>query len=202
MRIITVLVYGYDELSPEAQRRARDWYRENVCPGDDVPVMVAAEQAEETLRLFGVEVGRAPGSRKTPAIYWDDVTCAVEGDWDPARVSPSVLDEWRDSVEYGPLAEQFAALVASAPADVDRTASLSSPGRYLTQEVSFSYESDERPDLAEWYSEASGALYELVKQVGYAARREVEWHHSDECIGEELRHNGYRFLENGDRWNG
>jgi hypothetical protein len=80
MRTIETVVYQYDELSPKAQEKARDWFLKDF----EFEADFVLEDAERVAALLGIEFDThtvelyGGGTRQKPNIYWDG--CSSQGD--------------------------------------------------------------------------------------------------------------------------
>ena len=70
MRNITVTLYHYAELSPEAQEHARDRYRE-ASAGDNYFAEHITDEFVADVATLGFDIVTRRGTRTERAIYWD-----------------------------------------------------------------------------------------------------------------------------------
>lgn len=70
---IEVQAFGFDELSPEAKERARDWYRECI---DEHDFSCEIDEFATIAEIIGVDLDQhnvnlhGGGMRQEPNIYW------------------------------------------------------------------------------------------------------------------------------------
>src|SRR5690606_16997688 len=85
MRTKIIELYTYGELSPEAQEKARDWYRE-AAAGDDFWSECALEVIAEAGDLLGITFDLPRGRQSGKAIwfsgFWSQGDgCSYDGAW-------------------------------------------------------------------------------------------------------------------------
>jgi hypothetical protein len=133
MKLLTIEAFTYDELSPEAQEKARNWWREvsgddEMDTGEEDKKEIASRMGitiRECDRIYHVEgrdgkPGRDGVEHKT-AIYWSgfssqgDGAC-FEGTWKASDVKPGAVKEWAPlDTELHRIAAEFERIALSYP---------------------------------------------------------------------------------------
>lgn len=205
-RSFTSTVYQYDELSAQAQARARDWFRELR---DTTDLEHVIEDADRMLAVLGFAVDRRPvklrggATRQDPAIYYALGYSQSDGAWIEAH--------------YSYAAGACKAIRAEAPQDAtlhaiaDQLRDLQRPYFYqLTARVK---DDDRGPMQLDVYDARNGcalsadgpyeALREIVRDlerwIYNQLRAEDEYQSGDEQIADTIRVNEYEFTETGAR---
>lgn len=70
MREVTIGLYQYDELSPEAQEHAREWFR-RASDSDFSWSESVLEDADTIAEILGITIDRDRRGDNVPAIYWE-----------------------------------------------------------------------------------------------------------------------------------
>lgn len=161
MRIQHTALYKYDELSADAQSKARDWLRE-ANQDDNYFAEYITEEFAALLAALGFEVRKAPG-RNAPAIYWSGFSSQGDGaafvaSWRAERCKPSAwLDDrpvtYRKRDKLGrpngkPIVSECnkrwhdvaAPIIALAKEFPSASASVTNPGRYFHMALGDTYD--------------------------------------------------------------
>lgn len=207
MRTEQIQIFQYDELTPEARARARDWYREvNINENDWADWTV--DDFVETLETLGFEVSSRRGhSRASRAVYWDTnpAAGAFDASWSASRVDPAAIEKFladrpatyvdadgkeRQSVQNRDIAIVARELMELAKKDPEAYGSTNTL-RHFSMDVEFSGEGRE---------EFEQLCRDLGEYLAIAIREEWEYQDSDEVIADNIRANEYEFTANGSRW--
>lgn len=211
----TITTFTFDELSPEAQETALEWYRSGYLEGDEWWEFVY-EDFERITKILGIELYQKPTNRvrqdnmivTRPAIwfsgFWSqgDGAC-YEGVYRYAKGSAKKIREYNpNDTELHRIADELAAL--QKVSGYQLTARIGHSGRYYHKYtmgidvehgldwVVLSHIEDELiealRDLAQW-------LYERLEQ-------EYEGLMSEENLKESLEAGDYEFTEDGRVWHG
>jgi len=205
VRTIPINVYEYDELSPKAQEKARDWWRRSSESDDDWAESVI-EDAETILGMLGFE---------SIKIYYSGFWCQGDGACFEAT--------WRNSQCH---ADQ---LKAHAPTDKDlhKTADalqlvcasfphmyfkVNHSGHYYHQYCTafdFSFTDNEDNELESYRSvygeqaaddvekQLMSLSRELMVWIYDSLEKEYYWWNADEQVADTIKCNDYEFTEDG-----
>ncbi len=191
MRSIVTEVFKYSELSPDAQSRAREWFRQGL----EFDTEFVIKDAQMIGEMLGVEFATCRGSsRARPSIYWSgfwsqgDGAC-FDGSWSYAKGSTRAIREHapRDA-ELHRIADalQRAARVSfysvSASCTVTRGNNMRVSCDDCTREVE-DVISQALQDFAHW----------IYRQL----ETEYDYQTSDDQVSEMIEANGYEFDETG-----
>ena len=206
-REITTTVYTYDELTPEAQAKARDWLR-GLRDSSDLEHVI--EDADRMLAILGIAVDRRAvklmngSTRQDPAISWSVGYCQSDG-------------AWLDRARYQFRPKAAAKIRAEAPEDRDLHAiadGLDALQRFHKGAYRATFTHDDRrgfvivdsstchgetPDLDETDREFREIVLRLEHWIYRQLQTEIEYQDSDEQIAETIIANGYEFTANGKR---
>lgn len=183
-REITTLVYQYDELSPEAQSRARDWFLEG---GLDYKWWEAVyDDAQHVGEILGIRIEDQPGNRG-PAIWFSDLEtnprCAFNAQYAYQRGCARAIRR------YAPQDTELHGIA-------DKLVSVQKEHHYA-----LAVQCDGRENLI-----ITGSVYELNEIIREFARwiigqlrAELEYLMSDENVAETIRANEYEFDVEGKR---
>lgn len=211
MRTIEVKLYSYDELSPSAQAKARDWWR-SVSADDSFWSESVIDDAERMGNLLGITFDKVRGTSR-PAIYFSgfssqgDGAC-FEGSYayrvgSVAAIAKEAPERAADGSSYAPNAELNR--IARTLAAIQQThfycltAQVKHSGRY-SYENSVSVEVDGGGDR--YFSPAVEedlveALRDFMRWIYRALEREYDWANADEQVADNICANGYEFTEDG-----
>lgn len=202
MRTIEVQLYQYDELSPEAQAKARDWYLEGGLDYDWWDGVYDGFQ--EVCKILGVEIDQNShnvryGGSATPMIFFSGFYhqgsyAGFEGEYSYKKGAAKAIRAYCNDEELIRIADalqdvqrrNFYRLIARIRLNRDN----------LDVEV---YDKDDRyreiaeeSDLRELMDDLADWLYKTLQN-------EYEWLTSDEEVAESIRANEYEFDEDGRR---
>ena len=220
----TTLIYQYDELSDEAKKKARDWYRRGNCD-DTYWSKYVIHDAATVAGFLGLDINQTAyktmgGETKyKPTVYFSgfwsqgDGAC-VEGTWRASDVKVDELKEYApQDKELHRIGEQLGELAVKYP---DGYFLVKHRGHYShsgctsfdvelpnDQEEALEYDSPEYKALQVELGEDEESLIELARDyMNWIYKRleaDWEWQNADEQVDENIRANEYEFLENGER---
>jgi hypothetical protein len=194
MKTITIEVYKYDELSPEAKRAARQWYTEGM-QFDDSPTIDDAKQA---LALVGWEIEK---------VLWSgfgsqgDGACFA-GTWHADKVQGDALRAYApEDGRLHKIASDFETLAKLAPGGVYGVKH--DGGRYYHDHCTdFFFEESEDMHFAgnvalerEAVNSARAAMKWVYRQLETAYDAEQE----EDAVAHNIRANEYDFTAQGSR---
>ena len=192
---ISTTVYGYDELSPEAQEKARDWFR-SASEGDNFYSEYVIEDAKTIGALMGITIDE---------VYWSGFwsqgsgACFI-GSYRYAKGAIKAVKAYApQDAELHRIAEalqyiqrkNFYALIAR----------VAHRGHYRhsgcmsvdVENSSDKYRATPEDDVTELMRDFADWIYKQL-EVAY------EWENSDESVSENIRRNEYTFTESGKRY--
>jgi hypothetical protein len=196
-RTIKIKVFQYDELTPAAQQRAREWFRS----GDDsherwsefvtMDLKTVAAFMGWTVKdtFFSGFSSQGDGAKFTGTWSARDVpaNAAKLEEHAPSSASPGNLRLWS-------IMEGISRIAAEAP---EASASVASVGHYAHSGCT-SFESDDLSPLQlEQLTKLSRSLMDWYYRELEAS---YEAENSDERVAETIRANEYEFKKNGDRF--
>jgi hypothetical protein len=195
----------YSELSPEAKKRVREWWRE--CERNDFDCDLLTECFQEILREdYGIEVHyrtqKVSGGKtyQSPEIYWDFggyPKVSFKADWD--------LDSLEKKNEE--ITEQLRLLsVLEAVHESGESFSIYVNGdSRIEVEMAGLYgelDHDQQAIVDEIVCAIEAELEQVYKQacrnLATVGEKEIEYRDSDEYIDEEIEANEYKFDEEGE----
>ena len=228
-RTAEVEVFQFDELSPRAKERARDWYREGM--NDDQWWDSIYEDAETCAAILGITIkyrtytiaGKVERIGQEPCIWFSgfssqgDGAC-FEGSYEYAKGcgrkirkhAPPVYTD-KDGTVHKSKSNARLAAIADGLVELQKrynwrlTASVNHTGRYshpYCTEIDVEYEAADGTN----YPTVDDAkiLAELLRDFMRWIYRQLqdEWNYlnSDETVDDNIRANEYEFDEDGDRW--
>lgn len=224
MRTKTINLFQYDELTPAAQEKARDWYR-NASAGDDFWSESPLECIATAGELLGIDFDRQRGRAHAKAIWFSGFSsqgdgASFDGTWHARDVRADALaKEFPQSPGYKPnselqrIAGELAEVAARYPearaacSSSHRYHSLavdSEPGDEMPNNGGHSFESDEYDAaLEEWRDafpadELADTLRDFTSWAYRLLESEYEHQNSDEQIAEAMRASEYEFTEEGE----
>lgn len=192
----TINCYKYNELSEEAKRRARDWWRRSSCE-DTYWSEGCLDDAEQVGELMGIEFRRRNG--KAANIYFSgfssqgDGAC-FEGTWRfKAGMSKAVRDYAPKDAELHRIARELTK--AARRTFYTATARCQHSGHYyhsgcMCVDVDAERGSDVEEDIKE-------ALRDFADWIYRQLEKEYDWSQSDEAVVANIEANEYDFNENG-----
>ena len=224
MRIKQTKVYQYDELSDEAKKKARDWYREGNCD-DTYWSKSVIDEAATVAGFLGLDIDQTAyktmggETRYKPTIYFSgfssqgDGAC-VEGTWRASDVKVDRLKEHApQDQELRRIVDGLAEIANEYP---DGSFTVKHNGHYSHSRCThFNIElpckafdeaecdSPEHTRLDEKRSNDEDTLKELARDfmnwIYKQLEKEWDYQNSDEQVEESIRANEYEFLEDGTR---
>lgn len=209
-RIKQTTVYQYHELEPDAQERARDWWRE-ASAGDNYFSEHVTDEFLELLTACGFNTSgkdiswsgfSSQGDGASFAAGWHAKDCkpdAVLKDWpatyqkDGETITNAENKRWHDAC--APLAA-LAARLPRAVGDIHA----SSRGFFMSlPSFTSDTDADEPADDAEAEEILIQAARDLARAYYRALEAAYEWENSDEQIAEAMAANEYEFTKEG-KW--
>ena len=202
-------VYQFDELSEQAKKRAREWYREGNCE-DSFWSECTIDDAKEIGKYMGMEVDKVYFSG-----FWsqEDGAC-FEGTWRASDVKVDKLKEYApQDKELHRIVDGLAELAKEYP---DGYFKVKHRGHYshskctsfdvelpCEQEEDLEYDSPEYKALQVKLGEDEDTLIELARDfmdwIYRTLEKEWDYQNSAEQVDEMIRANEYEFLEDGTR---
>ncbi len=217
MKTIETKAYLYDELSEEAQEKARDWFREGNCD-DTFWSECVTDDFKTVAKACGFTLSKARGLHSALAIYWEGFShqgsgASFEGSWRASDVNVAqLLKDWpatyadekgetrtsEHNAELHPILEGFAKLASQEPTGYG-SVSASHRGHSLTCE--YDHENEDDTDLT---GDPVDTFKELCSDLAHwlyrTLEREYEYQNSDETVTENIRANEYTFTADGERF--
>lgn len=224
MRTETINLYSFKELSPEAQQRALDNWREHA--GEDLDYSCIYDDAATIAGLMGIDINlrRVKGidgsTRYAPAIYWSgfwsqgDGAC-FEGNWSAAGVQAGKVQEHAPhDTELHRIAAEFERIAAAYPGASfqvrhngyyhhEGCTSFDMDAGEMPDNAGLSYESDEYDAALKAYQdvfpedELKEAARDLMRWLYSQLEKEYEYQTSEEVGREMLSGAGEVFTEEG-----
>jgi hypothetical protein len=224
MRTKTVELYTYGELSPEAQEKARDWYRD-ASAGDDFWSECAIEGIAEAGGFLGITFDTPRGRQSGKAIWFSGFAsqgdgCSYDGTWRASdcnadKVITEFTGDGASNVELRRIAAGLAAIAKDYPEACAQVASShryhslsidSDCGSELPNNAGLNYESDEYDAaLTAWRDdfpadELADLLRDFASWAYQLLESEYDYQNSDEAVAETLIANEYEFTAKGGRF--
>jgi hypothetical protein len=205
MRTIETVVYQYDELSPEAQEKARDWFLKDF----EFETDFVLEDAARVAALLGVEFDThtvdlyGGGTRQKPNIYWSgfssqgDGAC-FEGRYAYAPGSVKAVKAYApEDKELHSIAQQLQE--AQKRQFYSLVAQCKHRGHYYHSGCMDVVVEDSREiDVsAEAEDAVTEALRSFADWVYDQLQAEYEYQTSDEAVEESIKANEYEFTADG-----
>lgn len=206
MRTIQTIAYQYAELSPDAQAKARDWYR-RISDGDTFFAETVTEEFLAALRALGFNT--TSKQIGWSGFYSQGDGAGFAGNWSAEGCNPGALLADRPvsymdatgtaqtcptNVRLHEACAPFVALASKYPYACGET----SHGRGYYQRADFdANDGDGEPDdtLTEEFREACAGLADYLYRTLEA---EYEYQNSDEQVADMLVANEYEFTESGE----
>ena len=203
-------IYKFEELSPRAKDRARDWYRE----GETFSDYVDYDDFQTIADILGISFDikqvtlMGGGTRDEPRIFWSgfrqqgDGLC-FEGSYSYKRYTPQqILDHANDDVLASIASDLF---VLQYMYGKRLAARVTHSGRYyhehsVTIDVTDSETGDNDGVVdIKAEEELSEILRRLMRWMYRQLEQEYEWRNADEQVDESIIVNDYTFTEDGKR---
>lgn len=213
----TILLYKFEELSPEAKEKARDWYREFIFT-DSCDWEHVYEDAQAIAKLMGIDIGtrtyKTVGGHtgQEPTIYFSGFSSQGDGASFEGLYHYKA-DAYEAVKEYAPKDEALGRLVAAlqeaqAPSGGKIAFAITTSGHY-SHSASMSFElldSDSEGEAIDIESikvedekKASLALRNFADWIYRQLESEYDYQSSDAAIDESLEANEYEFTVDGKR---
>lgn len=210
-RTVTKQVFQYDELSPEAQEKARNWYKSLLDANDYSDVI---EDAVQIGLILGIEFDQRQWRTTTgrtgyePAIWWSlsysqgDGAC-FEGRYSYAKGAAAKIKEYapQDSVLHD---------IADRLQEVQKANGYKLTARCKQTDSHYTHEYTVSIEVEKEFDEYSEVKEDAAKEVTECLRRFMKWIHEslmkedehlndDETVAENILANQYEFEEDGSR---
>lgn len=198
----TVTLYTFDELTPKAKERAREWWRECEAQefGDD-PYLL--EPIETAAKLLGIEFKQrevplmSGKSRSAPCVWWtlhvQGAGASFDGQYSYARGSgKAIKQEFPTDTTLHTIAANLAELQKAYRYAV--TATVQSNSRH-----SLDVECEGFPGNVTNDSAFQVELERFARWIYKTIDEEYDSHMEDEYVDDAILANEYTFLENGKR---
>lgn len=193
--VISTTVYQYDELTPEAQEKARDWFR-SASEGDNFYSECVIEDATTIGALMGITIDD---------VYWSGFwsqgsgACFIGAYRYAKGATKSVKAYAPQDAELHRIAEALQSLQRKNFYAL--TARMTHRGHYqhsgcLSVDVEDSrdrYRATPEDDLTQLMRDFADWIYKQLESA-------YEWDNSDEQVSENIRCNEYTFTESGKRY--
>ncbi len=210
MRTIQTKVYQYEELSPQAQEKAREWYREGAFDYEWWDSIY--DDANAIATLMGIDIRKL--EKRGLCIYFSgfssqgDGAC-FEGVWRAADVKPGRVKEWagRDE-ELHRIAAEFEKVAKQFP---HAYFAVTHSGRYSHENsCTFDFQivtdvdgdNQDAPQDAIDQAEATlkDAAKDFMRWIYRTLEKEHDWMNEDAQLAEAIIANEYEFTEAGRRF--
>jgi hypothetical protein len=219
-RIKQTEVFQYDELSPDAQAKARDWWRE-VTAGDADSLEHVIEDAATCGAFMGIDLRTHPvklmggGMRLEPCVYWSgfssqgDGAC-FDGSWTASAMDPLKLKaDYPTETELHRISDALVTIALEYP---DSVANMTHNGRYshsgcmdVESDCGIDTSVDDDAEFARLEALEAAFPYDDVRQllrdfadwIYSRLECEYEWQNADEQVADNIIANGYEFTADG-----
>jgi hypothetical protein len=203
VRTETITLYTYEELSEEAKKEARAWYR-RASEGDNFFAECVIEDAVECGRILGISINTRKNSIE-PAVYWSGFWsqgdgASFEGSWRYAKGSTKAIRKHApsDTTLHG-IADRLAYAAKKTfymvSAEVACATSHYSHSGCMQVEVRMEINAHNE----EVEEEITQALRDFADWIYRQLEKGYEYQNSDEVVAENIIANEYEFTENGNR---
>ena len=205
-----ITVYKFDELSPRAKERARDWYRD----GETFSDYVDYADFESIAEMLGITLDTRPvklmggGTRNDPCIYWSgfcqqgDGLC-FEGSYSYKRYTPQQIRDHSNDPDLESIASDLFVLQFRYCKRLE--ARLKHSGNYSHEHSVTIHVTDKETDGDDSVvdvnaeEELSEILRRLMRWMYRQLESEHDWRNADEQVDESIIVNDYTFTEEGKR---
>lgn len=210
-RTVKITAYTYDELSPAAQAKARDWYR-RASEGDNYFAEAVIEDAVRMAEIIGIEIHDHPvrlmnnTTRRDPSIWWSLGYTQSDGVWIEATIHPApygnvkIREEAPEDTALHQIADRLQAVQGEYGDHLHITVKDSDRG---PMDLDVELERADETGLevtAETYKELREIVRAFSRWIYDGLRREYEYQNSDDAIAENIRANDYTFYQDGARF--
>ena len=201
MQTKTLTTYSYDELSREAQEKAREWYTTDLELDSDCVIA----DFVEVCALMGVGIDTSPvrlmrgGSRQEPCVYWGDGARFDASYRHRIGAVKAVKAHAPNETELHRIARSLQDLQKRHFYQLRGTVCQS--GRYCHADtmgaglVDYRTDEDMPDDVTEHFLEL---MRDLARWLYKQLERHWEYQFDAETVAENIRINDYQFNENGD----
>lgn len=203
----TRTLFQYDELTPEAQQEAREWYRTGFEFYSDTDFEYAATIAD----LFGLDIRQRPvklmngQTRYEPCVYYSGFSSQGDGACFEGvyRYKKGALKAVK---AYAPQDTELHRIVkdlqdAQKPYLYKLTASTVHSGHYYhsgCMAVEVEHSDDQYRDIGDAETLITDALRAFADWIYSQLEKEYDYQTSDEAVEEAIRANEYEFTEDGE----
>jgi hypothetical protein len=205
--VLTRRAYHFDELSPAAKERARDWWR--ALENQDFDTEYVIDDAQRMGAILGIELDTKPvklmggGTRYDPVVYWSqgDGAC-FEGRYRYAKgASKAIRAEAPKDTELHRIADALQR--AQRKAFYRLEARCQHRGHYChsgCMSVDVSDADDDYRTLPDGAEDAiTDALRDFANWIYRQLEQEYEWRMADDQVDDAITANEYDFDERGNR---
>jgi hypothetical protein len=211
MRTLTTTVYQFNELSDEAKKKAREWWR--GCYEFEFDAECVIDDACDVAELMGLDIRHNPKTRADgstvwrPSVYWSGFWS--QGDGASFKGLYKYCKGSAAAVKAHAPKDEELHRIAKALADAQRRAfyqlgaDIRQSGRYcheMSMEVQvFNLKDEYRPVSKDVEEDVIEALRDFARWIYKRLEQEYEYQLADEQIDDALSVNEYEFDEHGDR---
>jgi len=208
---LTKTVYHFDELSPSAKERARDWWR--TLENQDFDAEYVIDDAQRMGEILGITLDTHPvklyggGTRYDATVYWSGFNyqgdgASFEGRYRYAKgASKAIRKEAPRDTELHRIADTLQS--AQRRAFYQLEARCQHRGRYnhsgcMSVDVSVGGD-DYRALPGATGDDVTQAMRDFADWIYRQLKREYEWRMADEQVDDAIAANEYTFDEHGNR---
>jgi hypothetical protein len=188
---ITRTLYEYDELPDNKKYRALEWYREGGIDAANLDFVIedvvrVGELLGLTFKTHTVKL-HGGGTREEPNIWYslNDSGASFDARYQYRKGMMRYIKA------YAPEDKVLHSIAERLLEDQRKS------GYKL--EATITAVSGHRLDVCCSYSVSTRAFADFTEWIEVRVREEYEYQNSDECVEENIRANGYEFLEDGSR---
>ena len=216
MRIIETKVYTYEELSPEAQEKARDRYRKGRDDNDFADCVI--DNACQAAEMLGIEITTKPvrlyggGTREKPVIYWSGFSSQGDGACYQGILRTEKADtnllrrEWPEDKTLHAMADAVDALKKEfddVVCYVDDCGGRYSHSNTMRFGQCFGTKEGFTEDEGGLREDEAAKIVRMMKDfadwIYRSLEKEWDYQNSDEVVAENIIANEYEFTEEGER---
>lgn len=208
---LTKTAYLFDELSPIAKERARDWWR--ALENDDFDTEFVIDDAQRMGAILGIELDTKPvtlmggGRRYDPVVYWSGFSsqgdgASFEGRYRYAKgAAKAIRAEAPKDAELHRIADELQAIQRKAFYRLE--AICQHRGHYQhsgCMQVEVLNAEDNYRDLPEGAEDViTQAMRDFADWIYRQLEAEYEWRMANEQVDDAITANEYTFDERGNR---
>jgi hypothetical protein len=201
MRQITKNVYTFTELSPKAQAKAIEWYRDCVNEDTDWADYII-EDADTVAKLLGIKIAHTRVRLLEPdirySLHCQGAGCNFPGTYEYRSESVKLVSEYApQDAELLRIAQGLMAVQAKH--EYMLTANIEANGREVysgAARITVYKDGDEFDDAGSTDG-VVGYLRAFMDWIYDRLNTEYDWQTSDSTIAENIEANEYEFYENG-----